>query len=67
MAVYLSKNSENRNMSCGKIEPDVHLIKQVEQETRPALEGPAVARTGPHRLPNRCSAKFGETAITSET
>jgi hypothetical protein len=24
-------------------------------------------RRGPHRLPNRCSAKFGETAITSET
>ena len=28
---------------------------------------PAVLRTGPHRLPNRCSAKLGETAITSET
>ena len=104
-------------------EPDVHLIKQAEQVTKSALEGPtwrfawipspgvtelgrnpcisdlaitalaviwlqkqpyhqkradgdlwqccrpkqAVLRTGPHRLPNRCSAKFGETAIISKT
>jgi hypothetical protein len=117
---YLGAYSEDSQQSCERIEPDVHLIKHVEQVTYSALEGPTwrfaripsigghgrrrnpcisdlaitalaviwqpkqseegrgrpvailPALTGgstnrPHRLPNRCSAKFGETAITSET
>jgi hypothetical protein len=40
MVVILGANSEDSQQSCGRIEPDVHLIKQVEQGTTPALEGP---------------------------
>jgi hypothetical protein len=37
---YLGANSEDSPQSCGRIEPDVHLIKQVKQVTKSALEGP---------------------------
>jgi hypothetical protein len=37
---YLGANSENSGESCERTEPDVHLIKQVEQVTTSALEGP---------------------------
>ncbi len=37
---YLGANSENSGESCGRTEPDVHLIKQVEQVTKSALGGP---------------------------
>jgi hypothetical protein len=37
---YLGAISENSGESCGRTEPDVHLIKQVEQVTKSALEGP---------------------------
>jgi hypothetical protein len=43
---YLGANSEDSEQSCGRIEPDVHLIKQVEQVTTPALEGPTWASPG---------------------
>jgi len=37
---YLGANSEDSQQSCGRIEPDVHLIEQVEQVTTSGLEGP---------------------------
>jgi hypothetical protein len=37
---YLAANSENSGKSCGRTEPDMHLIKQVEQVTTSALRGP---------------------------
>src|ERR1700746_16740 len=36
----LGANSENSGESCGRTEPDMHLIKQVEQVTKSALGRP---------------------------
>ena len=37
---HLGANSENNGEAVGRTEPDVHLIKQVEQVTKSAFEGP---------------------------
>jgi hypothetical protein len=40
MAVIWAQIAKTASRVAGGIEPDVHLIKQVEQVTTPALEGP---------------------------
>src|ERR1700751_2016384 len=76
MAVMCVQIAETAGRAVGRTEPDVHLIKQVEQVTMPALGGPTwrLARIpsrgrGPlyggstnraHGLPSCSSAKFGE-------
>src|ERR1700758_2519561 len=46
MAVIWAQIAKTASRVAGGIEPDVHLIKQVEQVTTPALEGPCGASPG---------------------
>ena len=48
MGCHLGANSENSGESCGRTEPDVHLIKQVEQVTTSALGGPTWLQDSEH-------------------
>jgi hypothetical protein len=53
MAFIWVQIAKTRSRAVGRIEPDVHLIKQVEQVTISALEGPTWRFAGIPRMGSR--------------
>ena len=69
MAVMWVQIAKTASRAAGRTEPDVHLIKQVEQVTTSALEGPSwrfarISSMGHGRGRNPCISNLAITALT---